>query len=176
MNITILSSIFPSAKLSKLDAYLPHINACMKEFDINTNLRQSAFIAQIGHETCQFNFLTELWGPTPAQKKYEGRKDLGNIHEGDGKRYKGRGAIQLTGRTNYIKYGKLLNLDLENNPELAALPENAFRIAGQFWKDHGLNELADKSDFETITRRINGGLNGFVERLEFYNKAKRLLV
>ena len=120
--------------------------------------------------------MNELWGPTAAQKKYEGRKDLGNINEGDGKRYKGRGAIQLTGRTNYIKYGKLLNLDLENNPELAALPENAFRIAGQFWKDHGLNELADKSDFETITRRINGGLNGFFERLEFYNKAKRLLI
>ena len=106
---------------------------------------------------------------------YEGRKDLGNTQPGDGKRYKGRGPIQLTGRANYQKFGDLLGLDLINNPTIAATKEVGFRIAGLFWQSHGLNELADQQQFETITRRINGGLNGQADRVMYYERAKKVL-
>ncbi|MEQ1624980.1 MAG: glycoside hydrolase family 19 protein, partial [Sediminibacterium sp.] len=96
---------------------------------------------------------------------------LGNTESGDGKRFKGRGAIQLTGRANYKKYGQLLGLDLENNPKLAESAEHGFRIAAAFWKTHGLNELADSGLFKSITKRINGGTNGLAERTEFYERA-----
>src|SRR5215467_14480028 len=106
---------------------------------------------------------------------YEGRRDLGNTQPGDGKRYKGRGPIQLTGRANYRRAGKALGLDLEKDPAKAADPAVGFRVAGWFWKTHGLNELADKGDFREITRRINGGYNGLASRQAFYKKAKEVL-
>src|SRR5258705_12947602 len=104
---------------------------------------------------------------------YEGRKDLGNPQPGDGKRYKGRGPIQLTGRANYTRYGGLLCLDLVNDPTIAATKEVGFRIAGQFWKLNGLNELADQQQFKAITKRINGGYNSLHDRIKNYNRPKR---
>ena len=163
-----LLEAIPGISHAPIDKYLPFIQAAMDEFEINTKLRIAAFLAQIVHETLAFQFLREIWGPTEAQKRYEGRLDLGNTTVGDGKRFKGRGAIQLTGRKNYKIYGDQLGLPLETNPDLAASPEVAFRIAGAFWRDHELNELADQSRFELITRRINGGLNGLAERRVYY--------
>jgi hypothetical protein len=119
--------------------------------------------------------MEEIWGPTQAQLGYEGRRDLGNTQPGDGKRFKGRGPIQVTGRANYRKYGAKLSLNLEANPELAATPEVGFRIAGLYWADRGLNALADLRDFKTITRRINGGLNGFADRQRYYERALLVL-
>jgi putative chitinase len=95
---------------------------------------------------------------------YEGRAALGNTQPGDGPRYKGRGIIQLTGRLNYRVYGAALGLDLENNPQLAAVPENAVRIACEYWRRNNLNQLADADNLEAITRRINGGVNGLADR------------
>ena len=106
---------------------------------------------------------------------YEGRADLGNTQPGDGKRYKGRGPIQLTGRANYKRYGDLLGLDLVNNPTIAATKEVGFRIAGQFWKLNGLNELADQQQFKAITKKINGGYNGLDDRIKYYERAKTVL-
>ena len=94
---------------------------------------------------------------------------------GDGKRYKGRGPIQLTGRANYSKYGGLLGLDLVNDPTIAATKEVGFRIAGQFWKLNGLNELADVQQFKLITKRINGGYNGLDDRIKYYERAKKVM-
>lgn len=167
----LLKSISPQTPDKIIDLYFPFIAKAMIEFDITTAVRQSAFIAQIAHESGDFRYMREIWGPTQAQERYEGRKDLGNTRIGDGQRYKGRGAIQITGRANYKHYGDVLNVDLENNPELAEKPELAFRTAGAFWKEHGLNELADKQQFEKITRRINGGLNGLAKRQEYYARA-----
>jgi putative chitinase len=155
--------------------YLEPLNEALSEFEINTPERQSAFLAQIAHESGQLRWMEEIWGPTSAQRRYEGRKDLGNTQPGDGKRFKGRGPIQITGRENYRKYGVLLNVELLKNPGLAATPKVAFRIAGAYWKTHGLNELADKGDFIEITKRINGGLNGLQDRQEFYERAKTVL-
>lgn len=168
---TILQAICPNAPERVIDLYLGYLVLAMNEFEINTRLRQAAFIAQIAHECGDFRYMRELWGPTDAQLKYEGRADLGNIRIGDGKRYRGRGAIQLTGRANYKKYGELLGLDLESTPDLAESPTVVFRIAGCFWKTHGLNELADSESFRTITKRINGGLNGYANRIAYYERA-----
>ena len=157
------------------ERYYPYIVEAMKEFEINNSLRKAAFIAQVAHETGCFKFMREIWGPTVAQTKYEGRKDLGNIKPGDGKKYRGRGAIQLTGRANYTKYSKLLDVNLVDNPEVAGSPPFAFRIAGCFWEQNGLNLLADEGSFEAITERINGGLNGYAERKAFYERGLEVI-
>jgi predicted chitinase len=174
----ILLQIMPNLKRPLCEEYFQFLQQAMEEFEINKPLREAAFLAQIAHESGEFKYLEEIWGPTDAQKHYEppSKKadDLGNTEPGDGKRFKGRGAIQLTGRGNYKKFGELLDLDLITHPEWAADPQAAFRVSGAFWKSNGLNELADQQQFEKITRRINGGLNGQDERLKFYNRAKPL--
>lgn len=152
------------------------LTAAMAEYDINTPERQAAFLAQIGHESGRFKYVKELWGPTPAQERYEGRTDLGNVMRGDGLRFRGRGLIQITGRDNYRRVGAALGLqDILERPELLELPQHAARSAGWFWKTHGLNQLADQGDFIRITRRINGGVNGLADRQAIWESAKKAL-
>ena len=151
------------------------LNAAMAEFQINTPLRVAAFIAQIGHESGRLIYTRELWGPTKAQIGYEGRKDLGNIQPGDGKRYMGRGLIQITGRHNYELCGFALHVDLIGSPQLLEQPELACRSAAWFWNNNGLNALADAGEFDKITRRINGGQNGKEDRWAIYKKALEVL-
>src|SRR5438552_406834 len=112
-----LSQIMPHLARAKRDLYLEPLQRAMAEFAINTFLREAAFLAQIAHESAELRFMEEIWGPTPAQRGYEGRADLGNTQPGDGKRFKGRGPIQLTGRANYRSYGQRLGVDLESHPE-----------------------------------------------------------
>jgi putative chitinase len=145
-------------------------------FDITTPLRIAHWMAQATHETEGFLYLHELWGPTDAQKGYEGRADLGNTQRGDGYLYRGRGVFQLTGRGNYADYGRLIGLGLVDHPELAEDPEISVLIACAYWKSKGLNDLADADDVKTITRRINGGLNGFDKRKEALARAKLVLL
>lgn len=174
-----LQQIMPALPADKRDAYLPFLNAIMPMYGIDSAPRIAAFLAQIAHESGQLKFWEEIWGPTAAQKRYEPPSDLakrlGNTKPGDGKRYKGRGPIQLTGRANYRKYGGLLGYDLENNPDLAATVQVGLQVAGLYWQSNGLNELADVQDFLTITKRINGGTNGLADREKFYAVAKRVL-
>lgn len=163
------------ARIDRAQTFLPYIEDTMHEFDINTTQRQCAFLAQIGHESGGLHWLVELWGPTDAQRRYEMRYDLGNISPGDGFKFRGRGLIQLTGRGNYRKAGEALGVDLIAHPELLGEPALATRSAGWFWQAHGCNELADSGDFEKLTRRINGGLNGYAERLGLWEAAKAVL-
>lgn len=162
-----LSRIYTMASPTRLGAWLLYLNTAMAEADINTALRMAAFLAQVGHESGELRYTEEL----ASGAAYEGRKDLGNFRQGDGVRFKGRGLIQLTGRRNYELAGKALGLDLEQEPELAAQRDVAARIAAWFWRTKNLNQLADQGDFETITRRINGGLNGESQRLAYYQRA-----
>ena len=166
-----LRQIMPNCPAARRADYLPFLQQAMEEFGITTYARETAFIAQLAHESAELRYMEEI----ASGAAYEGRASLGNTQPGDGKRYKGRGPIQLTGRANYKKYGDLLGVDLINNPTIAATKEVGFRIAGQFWKLNGLNELADKPDFKLITKRINGGYNGLDDRLKYYERAKRVM-
>ena len=148
--------------------YLPDV---MDDYNIDTRLRIAHFLGQLAHESDHFRTLQEY----ATGDAYEGRRDLGNTKRGDGRRYKGRGPIQITGRYNYRKYGDLLGVDLENNPELAASPEIGVKIAAAFWNENGLNDWADQDKIKVITRRINGGYNGLQSRIDMVERAKDLL-
>jgi predicted chitinase len=174
-----LARVMTQLPLARRQLYLPHLNAAMQAHGVDTPLRTAAFVAQLAHESGEFRWMEELWGPTPAQLRYEPPSalaaKLGNTQAGDGKRFKGRGPIQITGRFNYAKFGGLLGVDLIANPALAAVPEVAFATAGLFWQSNGLNELADARQFVAITRRINGGTNGLADRQMYYERAKAVL-
>lgn len=154
--------------------YHEGLNVAFQEFDIKGCKRISNFLAQVFHESGGLKWHEEL----ASGQAYEGRKDLGNVYAGDGKRFKGRGLIQLTGRHNYRVAGQALNLDLINRPEIASSPANAPRIAGWYWNSRDLNRFADQhniSAFQTITRRINGGLNGYKDRLYWWGITRKVL-
>lgn len=149
-----------------------HLPEVIEKYNINTHLRLSHFLAQLAHESDHFRTYEEY----ASGQAYEGRRDLGNVKRGDGRRYKGRGPIQITGRYNYRKYGELLGLDLENNPELAESPRVGLLIAGEYWHQNNLNSFADKDNGKQITRKINGGYNGLKDRLNKIARAKRAIV
>lgn len=94
---------------------------------------------------------------------YEGRGDLGNTQDGDGKKFKGRGYIQLTGRSNYTSYGKKLGIDLVNDPDLALEVGNSARILAQYFKDRKVNVACDAQDWVKVRKLVNGGSNGLNE-------------
>ena len=170
-----LAQIMPNLKAEKRALFFPFLTRAMAEFEVNTPARQAAFLAQLAHESGEFKWMEEIWGPTPAQRRYEGRRDLGNTVPGDGFRFKGRGPIQITGRANYKRYGDMLGVDLINNPQLAATPEVGFRIAGVYWKRNNINAPADRQDIVAVTKAINGGTNGLEDRKKYYERAKRVL-
>lgn len=165
-----LKKIVPLVK--NVGLIVEHLNAAMRSYGISeTPLREAAFIAQIAHESGSFRYTQEI----ASGEAYEGRTDLGNVERGDGVRFKGRGYIQITGRANYKACGEALGLDLIEHPELLETTANACRSAAWFWYMKGLNELADKGDFLAITKRINGGTNGWKERMAFFDRAKQVL-
>lgn len=147
------------------DTFLPHIIASMG--NVNTPKRFAAFLANLLHESGCFRYVREL----ASGDAYEGRKALGNTHKGDGRLFKGRGLMQITGRTNYAACSKALFNDdrLLKTPDLLAAPEYAVKSAYWFWNSKNLNELADIPDFRMIVKRINGGFNGYAERKKYYD-------
>ena len=151
------------------------INETATRYEINTSLRLSHFLAQIEHESHYFN-TTEEYASGSA---YEGRNDLGNTQTGDGKRFKGRGLIQLTGRTNYEKYSKYIKNEFKEDIDFTKEPTNDFvaskiryavDAAGWYWKfgssKGDINLLADKDDIKAVTKAINGGYNGLNDRIK----------
>jgi len=138
---------------------------------LDNRLRLAHFLAQLGHESDGFKAMEEY----ASGAAYEGRKDLGNTQAGDGRRYKGRGPIQITGRSNYRTYGKRIGINIEKYPELASNPCIGMRLALEYWKVKKLNELADRDDLLTITKRINGGTNGLADRKGRLALAKGLI-
>jgi putative chitinase len=151
-----------------IDALGPILNAILTQYAIDIDIRAAHFLAQVGHESAGFRTTEEF----ASGSAYEGRTDLGNTQTGDGPRYKGRGLIQLTGRANYAEYGEALGYDLVGSPAIASEPVVSLKIACEYWKRHDLNRFADQDDIETITRRINGGLNGLEDRKAYLAKAK----
>lgn len=193
-----LLQILPNAG-RQAGVFVPVLNVAMNKFAIVTRLRIAAFIAQIGHESGQLTRLVEnlnysaegmmktwpsrfdLVRATAAARKpeqianiaYGGR--MGNTAPGDGWKYRGRGLIQATGKTNYVACGEALGFDLINHPELLEQPQYAALSAAWFWSVNGLNTLADAGDLRKITQRINGGQNGAADRAELYARALKVL-
>jgi len=169
--------------------WLAPLEETFVKYDISTPVRQACFMGQCAHESGNFKTLQEnlnysaeglmktwpsrfatkeiadQYARNPAKiagKVYNGR--LGNTSEEEASMYLGRGLIQLTGRENYANCGTALGIDLIGNPNLLIEPKYAALSAGWFWNKKGLNGLADTSDFETMTKRINGGLIGLEDR------------
>lgn len=168
-----LKEIIPDALESHIETYAPILTVLMQQNGINNKLRECHFIAQIAHESGSLTYVKEL----ASGKAYEGRKDLGNIHPGDGVKFKGRGLIQITGRKNYLALSLFLFKDnrLLTNPKILEEPKYAVLSAIWFWNSRNLNSWADKDNFKVITRLINGGYNGLADRLAFLNRAKKVL-
>lgn len=139
---------------------------------LDTGLRLAHFMGQCGHESGGFRYMEEI----ASGAAYEGRKDLGNTQPNDGRRYKGRGPIQLTGRANYRAFGREVGIDFEAHPEIVAFPSIGLMAACRYWSDRGLNTLADADDLLSITRRINGGTNGLDDRRALTLKAKEIIL
>lgn len=174
MKVTPLQLVQCGVSLVKANVYAPIFTQFSDQFGINTPMRMSHFLAQVLHESGCFKYVKEL----ASGAAYDtGRKAiaLGNTPEadGDGQKYKGRGLIQITGTTNYRNCGNDLKQDFLQHPELLEQPEWAFKSAGWFWQKQGLNELADRDQLLVITKKINGGTNGYSQRLAFLGKAKR---
>lgn len=169
------------------------INATCPRYGIDTPQRYAHFLAQACHETDRFSTLREY----ADGARYEGREDLGNTQPGDGKRFRGRGIFQTTGRANYAKLGSRKGQPdvFLRNPELLEEPEYAVWSACEYWAEHGFNDAASRPDgdrlrlkkpwtkslerplspVEYISVRINGGENGLADRLARYARACQVL-
>ena len=169
------------SRIDRAQEFAGALSAAMAFYGIDTPLRQAAFLAQIGHESGGLKYTSELWGPTSAQSRYEGRKDLGNNQPGDGSKYRGHGLIQTTGRANHARVRDRLRArfddvpDFETHPEALTQTKWAALSATDYWDDHRLNALADSGQMKTITRIINGGENGLEDRLARYKNALKVL-
>jgi putative chitinase len=169
-----LKAIAPTMPQSRIDTFLGPINDAMAKFGINTAAAQAMFLAQIMHESMACYYTKEI----ASGAAYEGRKDLGNTQPGDGVRFKGRGLIQITGRSNYVAVMLALDIDCVEHPELLESPVYAAMSAAWFWSTHGLTEIANANTaaaFEQVTRKINGGINGLADRQAYWGRTKLVL-
>lgn len=192
-----LQQCLPQANPQNVAKYIDPLNAAMDEFEINTNNRIAAFIAEIGDESEYLNCVSEnlnyssqgllkifpshftpdlaiQYNRNPeaiANRVYANRMENGDESSGDGWAFRGRGLIQLTGRNNYNAISQGLNADVISQPEYLETPEGACRSAGWYWKSRGLNELADSGNITQISKIINGGSIGLATRIQLYQKA-----
>lgn len=179
---TELRRIVPTISNENLEKYHDPLLDAMREFEVDSPPRVAAFIAQVAHESGGFRYVREL----ADGAAYDARVDLGNTQAeaiaaakaagtSPGRFYRGRGLIQITGYYNYRACGGDLGIDCVAHPELLEAAVAACRSAGWFWSRRKLNQFADKGDFLTVTKRINGGTNGWKDRVGYYERAKEVL-
>ena len=195
----LLQECIPSATSNCIAAFVDPLNSVFDEFEIDTPMRQAAFLAQIAHESGSLKYVkenlnysgqgllatfgkyfdrttAEAYARDPeriANRVYAGRMGNGPENSGDGWRYRGRGLIQITGKNNYEKFFSYLEQDVD--PEYLETIEGAARSAGWFWNAARLNPIADIGDIKKITKLINGGYNGLEERTRLYEGALSVL-
>lgn len=199
---TQLDAVFTRPHSEPFLAYLAFVlGNTLPKYHIDTKLRIAAFLAQCAHESAEFTALAEnlnysaarLLQVFPKRVKadvaqriagrpeaignylYANRNGNGPEASGDGYRYRGRGAIQLTGRANYEKAGKAIGLDLIVHPEIVETLPGAIETACAYWIENKLNIYADQADMATLTKKINGGLNGLDDRKRYYERAMAVL-
>lgn len=166
-----LVTIVPKVAPATLAQYVTPLNDALAKAGIDTPVRKAAFIAQLVVESDSFRTFEEY----ASGRAYEGRSDLGNVAPGDGERYKGRGAIQVTGRHNYESVSAYLGVDFVAHPELMATPENAFETAAWYWQSRNLNDVSDTGGIEKVSRVVNGGTHGLPERIDSFQRALSIL-
>jgi len=184
INHTVLAALAPRVAVKKIaqqqsiiSSFGPLLPELLKRFQVTSALRIVHFIAQLAHESDGFCAMEEY----ASGAAYEGRADLGNTQPGDGKRFKGRGPIQLTGRANYRAFAMWIRQyhsdapNFELKPELVATWPWAAWAVFYFWSTRNLNDLADRDDLVAITKRINGGTNGLSDRAAYLAKAKDIV-
>lgn len=166
-----LRRVIRRSDLSKADykRLARDLAVAMVENDITTTTRAIMFIAQTAHESGGYRWREEL----ASGAAYEGRRDLGNVRPGDGRRFKGRSYIQVTGRANYSALPRWDGIDFEQQPWRLSERRYAAKGAAWWWRTHGCNQLADTGDLIAVTRRINGGTNGLADRQAYYARASK---
>ena len=195
-----LSQCFETDKAT-LEKYLEPLNRCFERFKINTPERVAMFLAQVGHESGglktvkeNLNYSAERlvqvfpkyfrnvsaasYARNPekiANRVYANRMGNGPEESGDGWKYRGRGAIQLTGKDNYSRFAKDMGMTLADVPSYLETPEGAIMSAGWFWDVNKLNAPSDAEDVEAATRKINGGVIGLEDRKKHYKKIKSIV-
>ena len=169
VSVTELYSLYRQNRV-KCVSFAPFLSEYMRVYGISTPKRIWAFLATIGVESGSLLYVEEI----ASGVAYEGRKDLGNVVKGDGVRFKGRGLIQVTGRSNYAAVSEALGVDFVSNPcKLRELPYSVSGSCWWWWKN-GCNEIADRGDMVAIRKRVNGGLNGYNEFVKLYKRAKEI--
>lgn len=186
-----LIAICTGARPDRAERCSSELTEAMRLYQIDTPARQAMFLANIGHETGGLHYLSEIWGPTDAQSRYEGRKDLGNTQPGDGAKFKGHGMLQVTGRFNHAKardrlrerFPEMSVPDFEESPELLAEPKWASLSAGDYIERTNCQSFADIGDYDGYCDTINrgrktaadGDSNGWEDRTKLYKAACRVL-
>lgn len=168
-----LRIIMPFAK-TRIDTFTDPLNLAMENYTISSKQRIAMFLAQIAHESGEMRYVKELASGDdydPLGPKPQLAVRLGNTEPGDGPKYKGRGLFQITGKSNYMVCGDALGFDLVAEPELLEQPTLAALSAGWFWDSRKLNSLADQENFRGVTKKINGGYNGYEERVKYWKRA-----
>lgn len=158
---TIAQALGPYAPIDIVRANWPLIEGALDRHEISSLSTRIAAIATVGVETGRFSPIRERGGPAYFTKNYEGRTDLGNNQPGDGARFCGRGYIQITGRSNYAEYGRKVGADLIATPDLALDPAIGAEVLALFFVAKNIPKLADAGKWESVRRRVNGGLNGW---------------
>lgn len=202
ITLELLQALCPKTNPNQLEQFVEALNQVCDYYEINTPERTAAFLAQVAHESGNFNFIKEnlnysaeglnkifkkyfptLESAQPyarqpqkiASKVYANRMGNGPEETGDGYKFCGRGLIQLTGKNNYTLFANALGLSLEDTVAYMETPEGATASAGWFWDNNHLNQWVDKGDFITLTKRINGGTIGLEDRQHHFRQALQLL-
>jgi putative chitinase len=167
----VILKIEPTAKPWIVDGIVDAMPIVIERYTINTPLRQQHFLGTLAHESDHFHTTVEY----ASGAAYENRKDLGNLYRGDGKRFKGRGLIQLTGRANYAAAAQEFKTDFIEEPDLVSRFPWALVVSAWWWRNHDLNEVADKDNCEQVCRIVNGGTNGLQSRIDLTRLAGEAL-
>lgn len=199
---SMLSSIFTNTSFDILQQYTPILNSFMPDYEIDTKFRVAMFLAQCGHESGGFRTIQEnlyyradrllqvfpryfnasqaqAYANNPeriANRVYANRMGNGSESSGDGYKFRGRGLIQITGKSNYSALAQELKLSLDDTTNYLLTPEGAVESACWFFEKNGCNQKSDYEDVVGVTRIINGGENGLADRRHLYSLAKRVIV
>ena len=186
---SVAGGVIDADERANMESIVAGFDAYGAEAGLNRPHRLAQYIAQLAHESGRFRYDRELWGPTAAQKRYEGRADLGNVRPGDGSKYRGHGPIQITGRANTTAFRDWCRAHVSGHvvPDFVESPElintDPWEGVGPIWywdvgnpESRSLNRYADVGNIEMITKRINGGLNGFADRLALYDRTALVML